>query len=91
MTTPTQTRTCPRCGALLRTDDQGGYDHDLVPGPDSPCYTPQLNPTLDPARLREFALTVEQVLRADNLGDLGKLARIAVAHARLTGRRGEAA
>lgn len=64
MTTPTQTRTCPRCGALLRTDDQGGYDHDLVPGPDSPCYTPELNPALDPARL----------------------ARITVAHARLTGR-----
>lgn len=48
-------------------------------------YTPPAVAT-DRERLREFALTVEQVLRADDLTDLGKLARIAVAHARLTGR-----
>lgn len=50
----------------------------------TPTDTPSTD-ALDPTRLREFALTVEQVLRAADLTDLGKLARIAVAHARLTG------
>lgn len=54
--------------------------------------TPTDTPTtdaLDPARLREFALTVEQTLAAAGLTNTERLGRIAVAHARLTQGRAE--
>lgn len=88
MTTPIQGRlACPRCGQPMVArdpEDGGGYDHDLVPSPDSPCYTPPAVAT-DRERLREFALAVEQALAADDLTSEQRLARITVAHTRLTG------
>lgn len=82
MTTPTRydDDLCTHCGG----------DHDRIHPEITPCdQDVSTDSALDPARLREFALTVEQTLAAAGLTNIERLGRIAVAHARLTQGRAE--